>query len=310
MIEDADVLLENYRPDVKFRLGIDYESLAAINPRLIYASVSGFGQDGPYRERPGFDQIAQGMGGLMSITGLPGQGPVRAGIAIADLGAGHFAAMGILLAVIERMRSGRGQWVQSSLLQAQIALLDFQAARWLVAGEVPGQAGNDHPTSIPTGLFPTADDPINIAADSQEIFARFCAAIDAKDMLHDPRYQNEELRSKNRVRLNGAIADKLRVRGARQWIEILNSSGVPCGPVYRINEVFDDPQVKHLGMAREVHHPALGDIRLVAQPMSLSRTPSRMDSPAPERGEHTDLILGGLGYSEAQIARLRREQAI
>ena len=310
LIEDADVLLENYRPDVKFRLGIDYESLAAINPRLIYASVSGFGQDGPYRERPGFDQIAQGMGGLMSITGLPGQGPVRAGIAIADLGAGHFAAMGILLAVIERMRSGRGQWVQSSLLQAQIALLDFQAARWLVAGEVPGQAGNDHPTSIPTGLFPTADDPINIAADSQEIFARFCAAIDAKDMLHDPRYQNEELRSKNRVRLNGAIADKLRVRGARQWIEILNRSGVPCGPVYRINEVFDDPQVKHLGMAQEVHHPALGDIRLVAQPMSLSRTPSRMDSPAPERGEHTDLILGGLGYSEAQIARLRREQAI
>jgi crotonobetainyl-CoA:carnitine CoA-transferase CaiB-like acyl-CoA transferase len=310
LVEQSDVLLENYRPDVKFRLGIDYESLAATNPRLIYASVSGFGQDGPYRDRPGFDQIAQGMGGLMSITGLPGQGPVRAGIAIADLGAGHFAAMGILLAMIERERSGRGQWVQSSLLQAQIALLDFQAARWLVAGEVPGQAGNDHPTSIPTGLFPTADDPINVAADSQEIFARFCAAIEADDLLHDPRYRNEELRSKNRVPLNQAISDKLRGRGAREWVEILNSKGVPSGPVYRIDQVFEDPQVKHLGMAREVHHEKLGNIKLVAQPMSLSRTPSRMDSAAPERGEHTDRILGGLGYSEAEIARLRRDHAI
>ena len=218
--------------------------------------------------------------------------------------------MGILLALIERVRSGRGQWVQSSLLQAQIALLDFQAARWLVAGEVPGQAGNDHPTSIPTGLFPTADDPINIAADSQEIFARFCAAIEATDLLHDPRYSNEELRSKNRVALNKAIADKLRVRGAHEWIEILNSTGVPCGPVYRIDQVFDDPQVKHLGMAREVHHRKLGDIKLVAQPISLSRTPSRMDSAAPERGEHTQLVLGGLGYSETQIAQLRRDKAI
>ncbi|HLI12028.1 MAG TPA: CoA transferase [Alphaproteobacteria bacterium] len=310
LVADADVVVENYRPDVKFRLGVDYESLARINPRLIYASVSGFGQSGPYRDRPGFDQIAQGMGGLMSITGLPGQGPVRVGIAVADSAAGIFTAMGILLAIIERERSGRGQWVQSSLLQAQIAMLDFQAARWLVAGEVPGQAGNDHPTSIPTGLFPTADAPINIAADSQEIFERFCRAIDAPTMSADPRFANREQRSRNRAALNAAIAEKLKGRGSREWVEILNKAGVPSGPVYRIDEVFADPQVQHLGMARPVPHPKLGEIKLVAQPIVLSRTPSRMETAAPERGEHTESVLEALGYDAARIAALRRAQAI
>ena len=186
LAERADVLVENYRPAVKHRLGIDYETLRAINPRLVYASISGFGQDGPYRERPGFDQIAQGMGGLMSITGLPGQGPVRAGVAIADLTAGVFCAMGILLALIEREESGAGQWVQSSLLAAQIAMLDFQAARWLISGEVPEQAGNNHPTSIPTGVFATADGHINIAASGGEIFARLCKALGAEQLATDP----------------------------------------------------------------------------------------------------------------------------
>ncbi len=310
LVEDADVVVENYRPDVKFRLGIDYETLAKINPRLIYASVSGFGQSGPYRDRPGFDQIAQGMGGLMSITGLPGQGPVRVGIAIADSSAGIFASMGVLLAIIERQRSGRGQWVHSSLLQAQIAMLDFQAARWLVAGEVPGQAGNDHPTGIPTGLFPTADEPINLAADSQEIWERFCSAADAADLLRDPRFADESLRSKNRVPINAAIAETLRRRGSREWVELLNRAGVPCGPGYRIDETFADPQVRHLGMARPVHHPALGEIALVAQPITLERTPSRMATAAPERGEHTVPVLQGLGYDDEKIARLRRDGAL
>lgn len=310
LVEDADVVVENYRPDVKFRLGIDYDTLAKVNPRLIYASVSGFGQSGPYRDRPGFDQIAQGMGGLMSITGLPGQGPVRVGIAIADSSAGIFASMGVLLAIIERERSGRGQWVHSSLLQAQIAMLDFQAARWLVAHEVPGQAGNDHPTGIPTGLFPTADEPVNLAADTQEIWERFCRAADAEDLLRDPRFADESLRSKNRVLINAAIADKLRRRGSREWVELLNKAGVPCGPVYRIDETFADPQVRHLGMARPVRHPTLGEIALVAQPITLERTPSRMAMAAPERGEHTAPVLHGLGYDDEEIARLRRDGAI
>ena len=310
LVAQSDVLVENYRPDVKFRLGIDYESLSRVNERLIYASISGFGQDGPNRDRPGFDQIAQGMGGLMAITGLPGQGPVRAGIAVADLGAGLFAALGILLAIIERQRSGRGQWVQSSLLQAQIALLDFQAARWLMAGEVPGQAGNDHPTSIPTGLFPTADEPINIAADAQWIWERFCREIDGQDLLADPRFADEAARSANRVPLNEGISEKLRRRGSREWIERLNAAGVPCGPVYRMNEVFDDPQVRHLGMAAPVHHPSLGDIQLVAQGVKLSRTPSRMERAAPERGEDTDAVLRDLGFDEDQIAALRQRNVI
>src|SRR5450631_4420 len=202
LVEKADVLVENFRPDVKDRLGIDYETMRKVNTRLVYASISGFGQDGPYRERPGFDQIAQGMGGLMSITGLPGQGPVRVGIPVADLTAGLFCAMGILVALLEREVSGEGQWVQSSLLGAQISLLDFQAARWLIAKDVPGQAGNDHPTSIPTGVFPTSDGHINIAASGKHIFARFCQTLDLNHLLEDPRFSEDASRSTNRLALN------------------------------------------------------------------------------------------------------------
>src|SRR6202163_4558019 len=263
MVETADVVIENYRPDVKFRLGIDYESIRAINKRIVYGSISGFGEDGPYRERPGFDQIAQGMGGLMSITGLPGQGPVRVGIPVADLGAGIFCAMGILIALLEREVSGEGQWVQSSLLQAQISLLDFQAARWLIRKEVPGQAGNDHPTSIPTGVFPTSDGHLNIAAAGQHIYRRLCEALNAPQLLGDPDYATDALRSKNRVGLNKAIADITRHKSSAEWIGILNGAGVPCGPIYRMDEVFADPQVRHLGMAAKVHSPKLGDIEVV-----------------------------------------------
>src|SRR5436305_265055 len=257
MVKTSDVVIENYRPDVKFRLGIDYESVRSINKRVVYGSISGFGEDGPYRERPGFDQIAQGMGGLMSITGLPGQGPVRVGIPVADLGAGIFCAMGILVALLEREVSGEGQWVQSSLLGAQISLLDFQAARWLIAKDVPGQAGNDHPTSIPTGVFPTSDGFINIAASGQHIFLRFCSAIGAEHLGKDPRFTTDKLRSDNRAALNCAIAEKTRTRSSREWIDILNAAGVPCGPIYKMNEVFADPQVAALGMAADVHHPSL-----------------------------------------------------
>src|SRR5690348_12785113 len=291
LVRQADVLVENYRPDVKTRLGIDYAALRPLNPRLVYASISGFGQSGPYRDRPGFDQIAQGMGGLMSITGLPGQGPVRVGIPVADLSAGIFTAMGILVALLEREVSGEGQWVESSLLAAQIAMLDFQAARWLMAHEVPEQAGNDHPTSIPTGVFKTKDGHINIASAGDEIFGRLCRALDRPDLAENPDYKGGRARSQNRKALNAAIEAITATRDSADWIERFNKAGVPAGPIYSIDQVFADPQVKHLGIAQPVEHPALGRIELVGQAVTLSRTPSRLNTASPEAGEHTDAIL-------------------
>jgi crotonobetainyl-CoA:carnitine CoA-transferase CaiB-like acyl-CoA transferase len=310
LVKKSDVVVENFRPDVKFRLGIDYESLKPINKRLVYASISGFGQEGPYRDRPGFDQIAQGMGGLMSITGLPGQGPVRVGIPVADLGAGIFAATGILVALLEREVSGEGQWVRSSLLQAQIQLLDFQAARWLIGHEVPGQAGNDHPTSIPTGVFPTSDGHINIAAAGTHIYRRFCEAIGAPQLIDHKDYATDKLRSQNRAGMNKAIAEITKHKSSREWIDILNKAGVPCGPIYKMDEVFADEQVKHLAMAAPVHHPRLGDIEVVNQAVELSRTPSGVRYPTPEKGEHTDEVLGELGYDAAAIAALRKQKVV
>ena len=310
MVKTADVVIENYRPDVKFRLGIDYESVRSINKRIVYGSISGFGEDGPYRERPGFDQIAQGMGGLMSITGLPGQGPVRVGIPVADLGAGIFCAMGILVALLEREVSGEGQWVQSSLLGAQISLLDFQAARWLIAKDVPGQAGNDHPTSIPTGVFPTSDGHINIAASGKHIFARFCQTLDLAHLLQDPLFADDASRSTNRLALNEAIADVTKRRSSSDLIAVLNNAGVPCGPINRMDEVFADPQVQHLGMAAAVHHRSLGEITVVNQPVKLSRTPSQIAHPTPEKGEHTDEVLKEYGYDDKSIAEFRARKIV
>jgi formyl-CoA transferase len=305
LAERADVVVENYRPDVKQRLRIAYDDVKAVNPKIVYASISGFGQDGPYSMRPGFDQIAQGMGGLMSITGLPGQGPVRVGIPVADLCAGLFAAQGILVALLEREASGEGQWIQTSLLQAQVFMLDFQAARWLVDREVPKQAGNNHPTSIPTGVFPTADGHINIAVAGQAIWQRFCEAIGQAKLAQEPAYATPAERSRNRDRLNDAIAEITRRLPSAHWIDLLNEAGVPCGPINTIDQVFADPQIRHLGMAQPVRSHERGDTELVGQPVSLSRTPSRIRMPPPRMSEHTDEILAELGYDEARIAELR-----
>ena len=310
LAKTADVLVENYRPDVKHKLGIDYETLAADNPKLIYASISGFGQDGPYRERAGFDQVAQGMGGIMWVTGLPGQGPVRAGTPVADLSAGLFAAIGILIALQERSRSGKGQWVQSSLLSSMIAMMDFQAARWLMEGEVPGQAGNDHPTSMPTSVYPTRDGFVNIAASGNPIFARLCEAFGDPVLARHPDYVNAGLRSKHRAALNDAIARHTRRHTSAALIESLAAAGVPCGPIYKMDEVFADPQVRHLGMAVAVPRSEGGELTLVGQPITLSRTPSRMKHTAGVAGEHNDEVLREIGYGDADIAALRSAKII
>jgi formyl-CoA transferase len=310
LVEQADVLVENFRPDVKHRLGIDYEAMSAVNPRLVYASISGFGQDGPYRDRRGFDQIAQGMGGLMSITGLPGQGPVRVGIPIADLCAGLFCAHGILVALLEREASGKGQWVQSSLLQAQIFMLDFQASRWLNDRIVPKQAGNNHPTSIPTGVFATADGHINIATTGQAMWERLCRAIGAEALISAPDYASARARSENRDALTRDIERHLAAADSRSWVERLNAAGVPCGPIYSIDQVFADPQVEHLGIVQQVASPVRGTLNVVGQPVTLSRTPSRIASPPPEIGEHGEAVLHEFGFKPQEIATLREHGVI
>ena len=308
---EADVIVENYRPDVKARLGIDYETLNQDNPGLVYASISGFGQDGPYAKRPGFDQIAQGMGGLMSITGAPGEGPMRVGIPIADLTAGLFAAQGIFIALLEREDSGKGQWIHTSLLQAQIFMLDFQASRWTMSGEVAGQAGNNHPTSIPTGAFKTSDGFINLAVSGGEIWQRCAKVLGREDLIDNPDYKTGGDRSRNRDTLNAIIQEILEQKSSGEWVDAFNAAGVPCGPIYAINEVFEDPQVRHLGMARDVASPTLGrDIALINQPIMMSRTPTTMASHPPDPGEQSDEILGELGLSAAEIDDLRARRVI
>ena len=306
LAERADVIIENYRSDVKHRLGIDYETVARINPGIIYGSISGFGQSGPDATRPGVDQIVQGMGGLMSITGAPGQGPMRVGIPIADLSAGLFLAQAVLLALLQREATGVGQWVHTSLIEAEIFMLDLQAARWLIGHEVPTQAGNDHPTVIPTGVFSTADGSINIAASGEALWTRFCKAIDAPSLLSHPEHATNELRSRHRVALNQRIAAITRGKPSAHWVKLLNDAGVPCGAINTVDQTFAEPQVRHLGIAKRVRHPKLGDIEVVGQPIHLSKAGQPTEyRPTPDLGQHTDDVLVGLGYDAEGIAGLR-----
>lgn len=309
LADTADIIVENFRPGVKKRLGIDYDTLSKTNPRLIYASISGFGQDGPMADRPGFDQIAQGMGGLMSITGAPGAGPMRVGIPIADLCAGMFAAQGILIALYERVTSGKGQWVQTSLLQAQVFMLDFQAARFLMDGDVPKQAGNNHPTSIPTGVFKTRDGHMNIAVTGSNIWTKFTEVMGRSDWLEDERYATPPARSENRDALGAEIEAITVTRPTAEWIELLSHAGVPAGEINDIGQVFGTEQVRHLGLAQPVTSQERGEIELVGQPILMSRTPSRIATPPPLAGQHSADILAEIGLSAAEIAEMKASGA-
>jgi len=305
LIAVADVVVENFRPDVKFRLGIDYETLCQDNPKLVYASISGFGQTGPLAQRPGFDQIAQGMGGLMSVTGLVEQGPMRVGIPIADLCAGIFAAQGILVALLEREASGKGQWLHTSLLESMVYMMDFQTSRWLIDGDVATQAGNFHPTSIPTGVYKARDGYMNIAVFGSKIWERFCDILGAPEWVTDERYKDKQGRSVNRDTLNAEINRHLAAQDRSYWIDRLNAGGVACGHINNLQEVFGEPQVQHLGLVKDVVSPHQGPQRLVGQPMTLERTPSSIARAAPRRGEHSEEILTELGLSTADLARMK-----
>lgn len=303
LVETADVLVENMRPSVKHRLKIAWDDVHAVNPRLVYGSISGFGQDGPYGARAGVDQIAQGMGGLMSITGLPGQGPLRVGIPIADLTAGNMLAFGIMTALFERQRTNLGRWVTTSLLEVQVFMLDFQAARWLIDREVPQQAGNDHPTGIPTGVFPTADGHINIAASSARLFSRFCAAIGHPEWAEKPEWKTQAGRSQDRVAINDAIAAETIKQPSAYWIELFEGAGIPCGPIYSIDQVFADPQVRHLGLALPMNSPRLGRVEVVSSPVNMSGVEKMIRHPTPEAGEHTAEVLSEVGWGVPQEAK-------
>ena len=307
MVKGADVVIENYRPDVKHRLGVDYEACRAVNPRIVYGSISGFGQEGPYRTRPGLDQIAQGLSGLMSVTGKPGDGPMRVGIPIADLSAGFMLAQGILIALLEREVSGEGQWVYTSLLEAQIQMMDFQAARYLLFEEVPTQQGNNHPTFLPAGVFETADGRINIQSGPQHLWERLAHALKVPELLENPDYASLEKRYESREALHEAIARRTRTKPGAEWIEILNEAGIPCGPIYTVDQTFADSQVKGLNMSPEVEHPEMGPIKIVGQAVKLARTPQKMRNAAPELGAHTEEILKEMGYDAESIDQLRDE---
>jgi formyl-CoA transferase len=310
MAKDADVIVENYRADVKHRLGIDYDAIRQVNPRIVYGSISGFGQDGPYRERPGVDQIAQGLGGLMSITGLPGQGPVRVGIPITDLCSGIFLAQGILVALLDRERTGEGKWVSTSLLEAMISMLDFQGSRWTMAAEVAPQAGNNHPTGIPTGVFETQNGHINIAASGNDIYGRFCRAMGREDLTTDERYATSSARSRNRDELNEVLASETRKKPSEEWIKLLNEAGVPCGPINTIDKTFADEQVQFLEMAQGVHSPTLGDLTILGHPVSLNGKRNPLRNAAPELGQDTAAVLTEIGFSQDDIANFEKDGVI
>jgi crotonobetainyl-CoA:carnitine CoA-transferase CaiB-like acyl-CoA transferase len=309
LAERADVIVENFRPDVKHRLGFDYETLKAKNSALIYASISAFGQDGPYKDRPGVDQVVQGMSGLMSVTGEPGRGPMRVGIPISDIVTGLYAAMGILTALVERQRSGLGQWVQASLIESQTFMLDLQAAAYLVNGKVPRQAGNEHPSGPPTNAYKTRDGYVNVAP-LPAMWPRFCKAIGKEEWITHPDYATREARRARRKEIAAEVADVIAQFDSATLMAKLETAQVPCGPIYTIEEAYNDPQARHMQLTQTVTATDGHEMTLPRQPFTLSRTPSKLAVRTPEFAEHTDEILGEFGYSVEEIKALRAQGAV
>jgi crotonobetainyl-CoA:carnitine CoA-transferase CaiB-like acyl-CoA transferase len=310
LIHDADVVVENFRPHVKHRLGIDYETMKKINPRLVYTSISGFGQTGPYAERAGLDQIAQGLSGFMTVNGFPEHGPLRAGLPIADLTAGIMAAYGTVVALLERERSGEGQWVHTSLLQGMMRLMDLQAARWLQGGEIPPQAGNYHPVGTPTGVYKCRDGNLIIQAAGGRLYTRLLDVIEAPELATDPRFATAEARLKHREEMTQELEARLTKQDMAYWQEKLNIAGVPAGPILDTKQAFENEQVKTLPAQRPAKSKKLGKLALTGHGVNLERTPPSIRSAAPERGEHTDEILKELEYTPAEIAKLHEQGAV
>jgi crotonobetainyl-CoA:carnitine CoA-transferase CaiB-like acyl-CoA transferase len=302
LVDGADVFVENMRPEVKHRLGIGPDALLARNARLVYASLSGFGQTGPYANRPGVDQIAQGLSGLMSVTGPPGTGPWRTGIAISDTAAGTFLTQGVLAALFARERTGRGQWVHTSLLESMVNLMDFQACRWLTDGVVPQQEGNDHPTFFPMGTYRTGDGHVNIGG--LKSIEAFLGAIDGLDLLADDRFATAESRRAHRKEFNDACEQLLRRRPTAQWVERLNAAGIPAGPVYAIDQTFADPQVQHLDLACTVDDADGRPVAVLRHPVTLADTPTSVHSGPPRAGSDTRAVLAELGYDDEAVDAL------
>ncbi len=312
LVRTSDVVVENFRADVKSRLGIDYQTLNGVNPGIILASISGFGQDGPYSDRPGVDQIIQGLSGLMSVTGEPGRGPMRVGVAISDTSAGMFLGQGILMALLHREKTGRGQWVHTSLLEAMINKLDFQGARYTMSGDVPGQEGNHHPTGVPMGTFPAADGLVNVAASSAKMWKAFCDTLDARHLLEEPDFRGVRNRARNRTKVRDAVAEVTVRFTVAELVKRLNAAGVPCGPINDIGQAFRDEQVRHLEVTRVAHHPEDGDLHLLRSPINMSEFPQgpEFDCAAPDPGQDTAEVLAHHGYTPEQIERLRDCEAI
>ena len=312
LVKQADVIVENFRSDVKYRLSVDYETVKKIKPDIIYASISGFGQDGPYATRPGVDQIIQGMSGLMSVTGEPGRGPMRVGVAISDTSAGMFLGQGILLALLHRERTGEGQWVHTSLLESMMSKLDFQGARYTMKGEVADQQGNDHPTQVPMGTFEAKDGFVNIAAFGDVMWKRFCDALGAKELFNDPDYQTVRDRSSRHNRIKEDMNKVTSQRTVSDLVGVLNEAGVPTGPINNIGEGFEDAQVKHLKLAKPAPHAELGDLNLVRSPINLSQFPQSesFDNAAPDPGANSVEVLEQLGFDQLRISKLQEEGVI
>ncbi len=304
LVRQADVIVENFRPDVMRKLGLQYEILREINPAIIYCGISGFGKDGPYALRPSFDFIAQGMSGLMSVTGFPDRDPVRVGIPISDFVAAIYAAYGILAALVARQRTGQGQEVQISLVDGMVSLLSFQADKYFGRGEVPERGGNDHGVTSPYGTFKALDGYINIAPAGDLMWERLARALGREDLIQDPRFLTNDLRCQHRMEVNQIITEITSKRTMADWIEYLNKAGVPCGPIYNVPQTFADPQIRHQEMVLELEQPS-GRVKTLGFPLKLSRTPAALHRPAPQLGQHTEEILANLSYSAAQIKDLR-----